>query len=137
MRTSIVENLRNLGAHWIIKISLVLHNAHMIPKDQDKFVFYINNYIDWDQFNQLYDLDWMKKGIRNTNAVAHKLGVGSTRATNDRLEIVREERRKKEEMIEKWKVKAIATKWCGARRGINLSSKEENESNIGDDTNLD
>ena len=29
----------------------------MVPRDQNKFVFYINNYIDWDQFNQLYDSD--------------------------------------------------------------------------------
>ena len=30
------------------KISSVLRSAHMVPKDQDKFVFYVNNYIDWD-----------------------------------------------------------------------------------------
>ena len=32
----------------------------------------------------------MKKGIGNANAVAHKLGLASTRATNDKLEAVRE-----------------------------------------------
>ena len=57
MRASIAENFCNLGAHRIIEISLVLRNAHMVPRDQDKFVFYVNNYIDWDQFNQLYDSD--------------------------------------------------------------------------------
>ena len=29
----------------------------MVPRDQDKFVFYVNNHINWDQFNKLYDLD--------------------------------------------------------------------------------
>ena len=51
MRVLIVENPHNLGVYQIIKISLILYSAHVIPKDQDKIVFYVNNYIDWDQFN--------------------------------------------------------------------------------------
>ena len=54
MRALTTKNLHNLGTHWIIEISLVLRSAHVVPRDQDKFVFYVNNYIDWDQFNQLY-----------------------------------------------------------------------------------
>ncbi len=81
IRASIAENPCNLSTHQIIEISLVLHSAHVVPKDQDKILFYVNNYIDWDQFNQLYDLDWMEKGIRNVDAVARKLGPASTRAT--------------------------------------------------------
>lgn len=46
-----VKNFYNLDAYWIIKISSVIRSAHMVLGDQDKFVFYINNYIDWDQFN--------------------------------------------------------------------------------------
>ena len=45
---SIAENTFNLGAHCIIEVFLVLHSAHVIPRDQDKLVFYINNYINWD-----------------------------------------------------------------------------------------
>ncbi len=82
MRASIAKNPRNLGAYWIIEISLVLHNAHIVPRDQDKVVFYVNNYIDWDQFNQLYDPDWMEKDIKNADAVARKLEPALTRATN-------------------------------------------------------
>ena len=48
MRTSTAENPRNLVAYWIIEISSVLHSAHIVSKDQDKFVFYVNNYINWD-----------------------------------------------------------------------------------------
>ena len=40
--------------------------------------------INWDQFNQLYDLDWMKKGIRNADIVVRKLGPALTKATNHR-----------------------------------------------------
>ena len=43
-----MENPRNLGAYQIIEILSVLHSTHIISKDLDKYVYYINNYIDWD-----------------------------------------------------------------------------------------
>ena len=46
IRTLIVENSRNLSAHRNIEISSVVYSAHVILRDQDKFVFYVNNYID-------------------------------------------------------------------------------------------
>ena len=46
MRASIIENSHNLGTDWMIEILLVLHNANIVPRDQDRFVFYINNYIN-------------------------------------------------------------------------------------------
>lgn len=81
MRAWTVENPRNLGAYRIIEISSVLRSAHVVPRNQDKVMFYVNNYIDWDQFNKLYDLDWMEKCVRNADAVAHKLKPASTKAT--------------------------------------------------------
>ena len=48
MCTSIVENSHNLDTYQIMEISSDLHIAHMVPGDEDKFVFYINNDIDWD-----------------------------------------------------------------------------------------
>lgn len=48
IRASTAENYRNFGAYWIIKILLILYNTHMILRDQDKFVFYVYNYINWD-----------------------------------------------------------------------------------------
>ncbi len=136
MRGLITENLCNLGAHWIIEISLVLHSTHMVSKDQDNVVFCVNNYIDWDQFNQLYDPDWMKKRIKNTDIVARKLRPALTRATNQRLEIPKEKRRKKEEIVERRKTKAIAAKRQRAKGGISLSSEEEKnyESDTKDET---
>ncbi len=44
--TLIVENSGILTVYWIIKILLVLCSAYVIFKDQNKFMFYINNYID-------------------------------------------------------------------------------------------
>lgn len=57
MRTLIAKNSRNLDDYKIIKILLVLCKAYIIFSDQNKFLFYINNYIYWDQFNQLYNFD--------------------------------------------------------------------------------
>ena len=100
-------------------------------------MFSVNNYINWDQFNQLYDPDWIEKGIRNADAVVCKLRPASTRATNQRLEVAREERRKREEIMKKRKTKAMAAKQRRARGGISSSNEEEEnyESNTGDETN--
>ena len=51
IRTLITKNPYNFSACRIIKIFSILHNAHVVPRDQDKVVFYINNSIDWDRFN--------------------------------------------------------------------------------------
>ena len=40
-----------------------MYSTYVILKDQDRMIFYVNNYIDWDQFNQLYDADWFNKSI--------------------------------------------------------------------------
>ncbi len=48
MYALIIKNLCNLGDYWIVKISLVLCSAYVVSRDQDKFVFYVNNYIDWN-----------------------------------------------------------------------------------------
>ncbi len=110
MRVLTVENSRNLGAYRMIEISLLLHNAHMVPRHQDKFGFYINNYIDQDQFNQLYYLDQIEKDIKNADAVACKLGLALTKATNQRLEAAREERRKMKRMVERQNIESMTAK---------------------------
>ena len=74
----------------------------------------------------------METSIRNIDTVARKLGPASTRATNDRLEVAREERQKREKMIDRWKAEAIAAKRCRARGKISLSSEKEDKSDIGD-----
>lgn len=43
----------------------------------------------------------MAKGIRNTDAVVCKLRPASTRATNYKLEVAREEQYKKEKMVKR------------------------------------
>ena len=67
----------------------------------------------------------MEKSIRNVNAIAYKLGPALTRATNEKLEVARKERQKREEMVKGWKIKAITTRRQSAKGGISLSNKEE------------
>ena len=53
----------------------------------------------------------MKKGIKNTNAVAHKFRPALTRATNKKLEVAKKKKQKREEIVKKRKIKAIATRY--------------------------
>ena len=49
------ENPLNLSSQRFYKISEVLLSTHVMPRDGEGNTSYFNNYIDWDQFNQLYD----------------------------------------------------------------------------------
>ena len=61
------------------------------------------------------------------------------RATNHRLKVAREDKQKKEKIVEKRKIEVIAAKCCRNRRRISLSSKEEEnyDSNTADNTDPD
>ena len=123
---STAENPCNLSAHRLIEVSLILRSLHVVPRNQDRMVFYVNNYIHWDQFNQLYDAYWFNKGIRNADAVARKLGPTSIKATNLRLEVAKEEVQKKQEVVERRKVEVAAAKQQKHRGGINSSNEDDN-----------
>ena len=131
MCTSIAENSRNLSAHRIIEISSVIRNTHVLLRNQDKFVFYINNYIDWDHFNQLYDPDQIEKVIKNADAVACKLRLASIKATNNRLEVAKKKGRKREEIMERRKAEAMAAKWRRVKGEISFFDKEKDENDTG------
>ena len=51
----ITKNSHNFDACQIMEISSVQRSAYVVLRNQDKVEFYVNNYINWDQFNQLYD----------------------------------------------------------------------------------
>ncbi len=50
------KNPLNQGGQQFYKISEVLQRAHVVPRDIKHNTSYLHKYIDWDQFNQLYDL---------------------------------------------------------------------------------
>ena len=62
-----------------------------------------------------------------------------TKASNHKLKIAREERRKKEENVEKRKTKALTIKRRKDRRGLSLFNEKEGnyKSDNEDDTDLD
>jgi hypothetical protein len=63
---------RNLGCRRFYALENIVRSAHVIPTGGEHETFYINNYIDWDQYNTLYDPDF----IRNRDRLAKKLGKG-------------------------------------------------------------
>ena len=91
-----VENPLNLGSQRFYKISKVLRSAHVMPRDTEGNTFYLNNYIDWDQFNQLYDPEWQSKGTQSANAIVQRLMSVSRKPMEQRQEAgARAARRKK------------------------------------------
>ena len=52
----------------------------------------------------------MEKNIRNTDAVTCKLGPVSIKANNQKLEFAKKKRRKREEIVERQKTKAMVAK---------------------------
>ena len=96
IHVSTAKHFRNLGAYCIVKISSILRSIHIVLKNSEKIEFYINNYINWDQFIQLYAFGWLGKDIRNIDEVAQKLLLASTKTTNLR----RKRAKKKQEVVD-------------------------------------
>lgn len=96
-------------------------------------MFYVKNYIDWDQFNQLYKLDWLNKSIENADAVAYKLRPASIKATNLRLK----KAQRKQKAVERQKTEIVAAKPQRDRREICLSSQEDKDNIDRSDTDPD
>lgn len=58
--------------------------------------------------------------VQNLNIIACKLELALTRVNSHRLKVAREEKWKKEEMVEKRKTKVMATKRYSNKEEINL-----------------
>ena len=63
------QNPRNIGHWYFFDMSTILRSAHIIPTD-NMGVYYVNNYVDWDQYNTIYDPDFLTNGIRDANRIA-------------------------------------------------------------------
>ena len=64
---------RKLGARRAYDISVVIRSARLVPKDPQLTTFYVNNFIDWDQYNTIYEEDFISSGIRTANSLARSL----------------------------------------------------------------
>ena len=52
------RNLLNFSGQRFYKISEVLRSAHIVSRNTENNIFYFNNFIDCDHFNQLYNSEW-------------------------------------------------------------------------------
>lgn len=50
-------------------MSTILRSAHIILAGNSR-TYYINHYVDWDQYNAIYDLDFFANGIREADVIA-------------------------------------------------------------------
>ena len=91
------KNLLNLGSQRFYKTFEILQSAYVVLRDIESITFYLNNYIDWDQFNQLYDPEWQSKGTQSANPIVQKLMLASRKAMEQKQEAgARAAQRKKE-----------------------------------------
>ena len=115
-----------------------MRSANVVPRDQDRMIFFVDNYIDENQFNQLFDADWFNKSIRNADAMTHKLGLALIKVINLRLDVTKKKVQKKQEEVERQKTEAIAAKQQRDRGGISSSNQNnDNYYNNTNDTDLD
>jgi hypothetical protein len=66
-----VRRKRNIGTQRFYSLESVLRSARLVPakpraevENGSREVFYVNNYIDWEQYNTLYDADFAETGRR-------------------------------------------------------------------------
>ena len=45
-------------------MSIILRSAYVVPIGLQDGTYYINNYIDWDIYNIIYDPDFFSQGMR-------------------------------------------------------------------------
>ena len=50
-----VKNPQNLDVYQFYEIPSILCSIYIVLLDKNSVIYYVNNYIDWDLFNQLYD----------------------------------------------------------------------------------
>ena len=69
--TTEARNQRFLTGEKIYFIPHIIKKAHVVPATAPPIQYwFVNNYIDWDQFNTLYDKNFKTKGMRTTDKIA-------------------------------------------------------------------
>ena len=69
--TSVAKNQRLLTGEKIFSLAHIIRGAHVVPATTALIQYwFVNNYVDWDLFNTLYDKDFKVKGSRAADKVA-------------------------------------------------------------------
>jgi hypothetical protein len=58
------QNPCNIDHQCFFYMSTILRSAHIIPTNNIG-LYYVNNYVDWDQYNTIFDPDFLTNGIRD------------------------------------------------------------------------
>jgi hypothetical protein len=64
---------RSIGHHCFFDMSMILQSAHVIPSGSSG-MYYINNYMDWDQYNTIFDSEFLANGIQEADRIAKQFG---------------------------------------------------------------
>jgi hypothetical protein len=64
-----VKNPRKLKHRCFFEMSTIIRSAHIIPAGNPG-TYYINHYVDWDQYNTIYEPDFFTNGIREADVIA-------------------------------------------------------------------
>ncbi len=59
------EMQENLKINKIYNISSVIQNVHVIFSEFERY--YVNNYVNWDTYNTIYDEKFLKSEIARVN----------------------------------------------------------------------
>jgi hypothetical protein len=62
------KNPRKLGHRCFFEISTILRSAHIIPLGTSG-MYYINHYVNWDQYNTIYDSDFFANSIQEADVI--------------------------------------------------------------------
>jgi len=122
------QGIRTLNGRRFYSLDSIWRSAHIIPASMESEpkptdIYYINNYIDWDQYNSLYEDDWMRKQEERAEAIGRRIEGKRRAARKERAETKR--KRAEEEDVERERAEeeeAAAIKEAGVsnkrRRGV-------------------
>ena len=63
------QNPRNIGHRYFFDMSTILRNAHIISTGITG-LYYVNNCVDWDHYNTIFDPEFLANGIRDADRIA-------------------------------------------------------------------
>jgi hypothetical protein len=63
------QSPRNIGYRCFFDMGMILRSAYVIPSGNDG-IYYINNYVDWDQYNTIFDPEFLANGIKEADRIA-------------------------------------------------------------------
>ena len=76
-RPSTARNPRSLGKRRFYSLASIERSAHVVPASvKGKEFFYINSFVDFDQYNSIYDQDFLNKSYRAAKEIHARYIVG-------------------------------------------------------------